>query len=171
MRPPKERLHTISCFTGANSSSPRHGSPRSSRTVLSRTTLKCFRMKRISVSASFNTVSIPMDSSFLLIRRPTPPDLIHRQQRHQLPLSFQIRQINHATCLPLPLFRGVIGQLRQSFCLGYANTNREVRPAQNRLANFPAKVGKVATVTNSCQIAKMPHRYCKFRIVERALQA
>ena len=48
----------------------------------------------------------------------------------------------------------MIGQLRQSFCLGYANTNREVRPAQNRLANFPAKVGKVATVTNSCQIAK-----------------
>ncbi|EMH98119.1 phosphoglycerate mutase [Klebsiella pneumoniae RYC492] len=44
--------HTISCFTGANSSRPRHGSPRSSRTVLSRTTLKCFRINLISVSAS-----------------------------------------------------------------------------------------------------------------------
>ena len=48
----------------------------------------------------------------------------------------------------------MIGQLRQGFSLGYADADREVRPAQNRLANFPAKIGKIATVTNTSQIAK-----------------
>lgn len=54
----------------------------------------------------------------------------------------------------MPLFRRVIGQLRQSFSLSNADANREVRPAQNRLANFPAKIGKIATVTNTSKIAK-----------------
>ena len=85
---------------------------------------------------------------------PDSPDLIHRKQSHQLPLPFQIRQIHHSSGLSLPLFRRVIGQLCQGFSLGYADTDREVRPAQNRLANFPAKVGKVATVTNTSKIAK-----------------
>lgn len=48
----------------------------------------------------------------------------------------------------------MIGQLRRGFSLGYADADREVRPAQNRLANFPAKLGKVATIPNSCQVAK-----------------
>ncbi|VGQ09649.1 hypothetical protein SB00610_05359 [Klebsiella quasipneumoniae subsp. similipneumoniae] len=60
---------------------------------------------------------------------PDSPDLIHRQQSHQLPLSFQIRQIHHSSGLSLPLFRSVIGQLCQCFSLGYADADREVRPA------------------------------------------
>ena len=57
--------------------------------------------------------------------------------------------------LPLPLFRGVIINFARGFSLGYADAIREVRPAQNRLANFPLpKSGKIATVTNSSQIGK-----------------
>lgn len=48
----------------------------------------------------------------------------------------------------------MIGQLCQGFSLGYADADREVRPAQNRLANFSAKIGKIATVTNTSKIAK-----------------
>lgn len=80
---------------------------------------------------------------------PDAPDLIHRKQSHQLPLPFKIRQIHHSSGLSLPLYRRMIGQLRQSYSLGYAAADREVRPAQNRLANFPAKVGKIATVTHT----------------------
>lgn len=96
----------------------------------------------------------PHGLQFFTDAAPDAPDLIHRKQSHQLPLPFQIRQVHHSSGLPLPLFRGVIGQLRQGFSLGYADADREVRPAQNRLANFPAKVGKIATVTNTSKIAK-----------------
>ena len=73
MRSPNDRLQTISCFTGANSSSSRHGSPRSSRTVLSSTTLKCLRIKRISVSASCRTVLSPWPQAFAdTAEHPTP---------------------------------------------------------------------------------------------------
>ncbi len=79
----------------------------------------------------------------------------------------RLDRIHHSSGLPLPLFRRVIGQLCRGFSLGYADTDREVRPAQNRLANFPAKVGKIATIPELLSGRKMPHQYCKFRSVER----
>ena len=48
---PIEREQIISCFVGANSSSCKQGSRRSSRSVLSSTTLICLRIYRISESA------------------------------------------------------------------------------------------------------------------------
>lgn len=72
MRSPKDRLHTISCFTGANSSRSRHGSPRSSRTVRSSTTLKCLRIIHVLCSERSSAVLMPIAFSFLLMRRPTP---------------------------------------------------------------------------------------------------
>jgi hypothetical protein len=98
----------------------------------------------------------PHGLQFFTDAAPYTPDLIHRKQSHQLPLPFQIRQIHHSSGLSLPLFRSVIGQLCQGFSLGYADADAdsEVRPAQNCLANFPAKIGKIATVTNTSKIAK-----------------
>ena len=72
IRCPKLRLQTISCFTGANSSRPRHGSPRSSRTVRSRHDIKMLPDKTDigirQLQHSFN----PHGLQFLLMRRPTP---------------------------------------------------------------------------------------------------
>lgn len=68
----EERLQTISCFAGANSSSSRHGSPRSSLTVRSSTTLKCFLMIQVLCSERSRAVLMPRAFSFLLMRLPTP---------------------------------------------------------------------------------------------------
>lgn len=72
MRSPNDRLHTISCLADANSSRSRYGSPRSSRTVHSSTTLKCLRIIHVLCSERSRDVLMPVALSLLLIRWPTP---------------------------------------------------------------------------------------------------
>lgn len=71
-RSPKPLLQTICCLGGGASSSEIQLSPLSSRTVLSRTTLKFFLMNVGFVRASCSAVVIPSVFSFFEILRPTP---------------------------------------------------------------------------------------------------
>lgn len=71
-RSPKLLLQTICCLGGGASSREIQLSPLSSRTVLSRTTLKFFLINTGFARASCSAVVIPIVFSFFEILRPTP---------------------------------------------------------------------------------------------------
>ncbi len=140
-------------LSGANSSSAVQGSPRSSRTVRSSTTVKCLRIKRISLSASWSTCRSPSLQAFA-DPPPDAPDLAHRQQRHQLSLPLRAGQVHYPARLPRPLLRRVVGQLRRGFGRGDANAQRQMGTLQHRGTDFAAKIGQISAMTHTADIAK-----------------